>query len=138
MTRRIDPTTPREDANHCFVCGPGNASGLKVAFHMDGEVCRADFTPGPDHVGWEDTIHGGILFALLDDVMANWLYLQDLRGHTARCEIRYRQPLRVGTPVRLEGRLVERRGRMATMAGCIDREDGQRVAEAEARFMLVP
>ena len=35
-------------------------------------------------------LHGGILYSLLDDVMANWSFLRGQRAHTARCEIRYR------------------------------------------------
>jgi acyl-coenzyme A thioesterase PaaI-like protein len=97
----------------------------------------AEFVPGPDHVGWDNVTHGGILFAVLDDVMANWLFLQDLIGHTARCEVRYRQMLPVGTPIRLEGWLIKRRGRMAEMAGRASRvDDGQVVVECEARFIL--
>ena len=27
-------------------------------------------------MGFQDTTHGGIIFSLLDDVMANWLFLK--------------------------------------------------------------
>ena len=39
----------RPDANRCFVCGPGNPIGLRLHFHIDDQdVCRSEFTPGPD------------------------------------------------------------------------------------------
>jgi len=36
----------RADANHCFVCGPNNPHGLRIKFRMEGDLCRASFTPG--------------------------------------------------------------------------------------------
>ena len=124
-------------ANRCFVCGPANPAGLNVRFRMDGDVCRAEFTPLPAHVGYDGVTHGGILFSLLDDVMANIIFLAGERCYTARAETRYRQPLAVGTPVRMEGRLLRRKGRLAECQGAVLRqEDGAVVAEATARFIV--
>ena len=124
-------------ANRCFVCGPGNAEGLNVRFRLDGEVCRAEFTPGDVHVGYDGVTHGGILFSLLDDVMANVVFLSGERCFTAKAEVRYRQPLPTGTPVRLEGRQVRRKGRLAILEGRIlRRDDDSVVAEATASFMI--
>lgn len=94
----MSETERRSDANRCFVCGPSNPIGLKIRFHLDDDVCRGEFTPGEDHVGYDDVTHGGILYSALDDVMANWIFLRGARGYTARCEVRYRAPLPVGTP----------------------------------------
>ncbi len=129
----------RADANRCFVCGPANPRGLRLEFRIDADgVCRSAFTPGPDHGGYDNQTHGGILYSALDDVMANWLFLKGVRGHTARCEIRYRQPLALGTPIRLEGRLIRRRGKVAYLQGiALKAEDGSRVAEADGTFMMV-
>lgn len=134
-----DPCDPQpgEQANGCFVCGDANPIGLKVRFRMDGDVCRGDFTPLSQHAGYDKVTHGGLLFALLDDVMANWLWLQGQACFTARADVRYRQPLQVGTPVLLEGRCERRKGRLAQMQGLILRaDDAVVVAEASARFML--
>ncbi|MCC5794851.1 MAG: PaaI family thioesterase [Chromatiales bacterium] len=128
----------RPDANHCFVCGPDNPQGLRVRFRLEEDVCHAEFTPGPRHGGWANLTHGGILYSLLDDVMANWLFLQGMRGHTARCEIRYRKPLPLGTRVLLSGRPEQRRGRMIVMSGEARRADDQSlVASAQGTFMVV-
>jgi acyl-coenzyme A thioesterase PaaI-like protein len=124
-------------ANSCFVCGPANSSGLKVRFRMQEEVCRAEFTPGTQHMGYDEVTHGGILFSLLDDVMANWLWLQGQACFTAKADIRYREQVMVGTPIVLEGRLVKRKGPLALMQGKILRAaDGVLLVEASASFML--
>jgi acyl-coenzyme A thioesterase PaaI-like protein len=124
-------------SNQCFVCGPANPIGLGVTFSLDGDVCRGEFTPGPEHMGYDQVTHGGIVFSLLDDVMANWVWLQGERCFTAKADIRYRAELPVGTPIRLEGRCVKRKGRLAQMEGLlIRREDDFVVAEASGSFMV--
>ena len=95
------------------------------------------FTPEPQHMGYRNVTHGGIVFSLLDDVMANWLWLQGLQCFTARADIRYRSELMVGTPVQLEGWCEKRRGRLAQMQGRVIRSaDNFVVAEASGAFML--
>lgn len=128
----------RADANQCFVCGPDNPIGLRLPFRMEGDVCRSEFTPCAAHVGYDDLVHGGIIYCVLDDVMANWLFLQGIRGHTARCEVRYREPMRLGGQLLLEGRLLRRKGRLAMLHGTARRaSDDALVAEAEGTFMIV-
>ena len=129
---------PRASGSHqCFVCGPGNPVGLGVTFELDGDVCRGEFTPRPEHMGYDQVTHGGIVFSLLDDVMANWVWLRGERCFTARAEIRYRSELPVGTPIRLEGRCLKRKGRLAQMEGrLIRKSDDYVVAEASGAFMI--
>ena len=124
-------------SNHCFVCGPANPIGLGVKFRLDGDVCRGEFTPGPEHMGYDQVTHGGIVFSLLDDVMANWVWLQGERCFTAKADIRYRSELPVGTPVRLEGCCIKRKGRLAQMQGRLIRAAHDAViAEASGAFMV--
>jgi len=121
----------------CFVCGPDNPIGLHIRFRLEGDICRAEFTPGQDHVGYDQVVHGGILFSALDDVMANWFYLQGARGLTARCEMRFRQPARVGQQILLSSRMLKRRGTMMVLqAEARDSTSGDVLVECEARFML--
>lgn len=122
----------------CFACGVDNPVGLHIHFRLDGERCQGEFTPGPNHVGYENTVHGGIIYAALDDVMANVLYLQSMKAHTARCEVRYRNALEVGQTIRLTGWIEQRRGRLVTLKGEARRVcDELLVAECEASFMVV-
>ena len=94
-------------ATMCFACGPDNPIGLQIKFELNDGICRGEFTAGENHVGYENTVHGGIIFSALDDVMANVLYLQHIKAHTARCEI----PLPQGAA-----------GRTGSQAAGMDRE----------------
>jgi uncharacterized protein (TIGR00369 family) len=125
-----------EAATMCFACGPDNPIGLQIEFSLDDGICTAEFTAGENHVGYENTVHGGIIFSALDDVMANVLYLQNIKAHTARCEIRYRKPLEVGQPVRLRGWIESERRRLIVLKGEVRlASDDSVVADCEASFM---
>ncbi|MBL4681109.1 MAG: PaaI family thioesterase [Pseudomonadales bacterium] len=124
------------EANSCFVCGKGNPIGLKLVFRIEDNVCRSEFTPSDIHCGYRGVTHGGIIFSVLDDVMANWVYLQGIKAFTAKCDIRYKDALPTGTPVRLEGHCIKQRGRLVVMQGKMIREDNDEiVAETLASFM---
>ena len=127
----------RGDATHCFVCGPHNPIGLKLAFRVEGAHCRGEFTARDEHVGFDGVTHGGIVFSVLDDAMANWFFLQGARGFTAKAEIRYRAPMPVGATATIECTVVKRKGRLLQLeARAADKTSGMLFAESSASFML--
>ena len=127
-----------EDATMCFDCGPDNPIGLKINFSLNDGIVTAEFTANENHVGYENTVHGGIVYSALDDVMANVLYLQNIKAHTAKCEIRYRQALEVGKQVLLKGWIENERRRLVVLKGEMRlASDDSVIADAEASFMKV-
>lgn len=131
-------TQTAPSGNHCFVCGQDNPQGMRIVFRMDGNICRGEYTVPQHQCGFEGVAHGGIVFSLLDDAMANWLYVQGESAYTARCEIRYREPAATAEPLLLESEQISRRGRRAVMQGRVRRAaDGKLLAEAEAVFVVI-
>lgn len=127
-----------EAATMCFACGPDNPIGLQIKFTLNERICSAEFTASENHVGYENTVHGGIIFSALDDVMANVLYLQNIKAHTARCEIRYRRALQVGQAVKLRGWIENERKRLILLRGEVRlASDDSLVADCEASFMKI-
>ena len=126
-----------EAAPMCFACGAENPIGLRINFAMNDGRCSGQFTANENHVGYENTVHGGIIYSALDDVMANVLYLQDIKAHTARCEIRYRKPLEVGRTINLSGWIDNQKRRLVVLKGEARTADGDElIADCEASFML--
>ena len=126
-----------EAAPMCFACGEDNPIGLNIRFEVQGDQCSGTFTPNENHVGFSDTVHGGIIYTALDDVTANILYQQGRKAHTAKCEIRYRQPARVGEKLMIKGWIETERRRLIILKGEIRRAtDDAVVAECESSFML--
>lgn len=126
------------NANHCFVCGPRNASGLRVRFALNSDgLCQARWTSTHDYMGYDGVTHGGILFSLLDDVMANLFFLQGEICVTAKAEIRFRNPLQIGESIQLQSKLVSRRRNLAVIEASARREhDGMLIASSIGHFMI--
>ncbi|MGI9203338.1 MAG: PaaI family thioesterase [Woeseiaceae bacterium] len=127
-----------EAATMCFACGVDNPVGLQIRFALQDGQCHGKFTPTENHVGYENTVHGGIIYSALDDVMANVLYLQNVKAHTARCEIRYRKALMVGQSILLNGWIESEKRRLIVLKGEARTAEGDMlIADCEASFMRV-
>ena len=125
------------DDSMCFACSPRNPIGLKLVFEQDGEICRTIFTAGPEHQGWSGVVHGGLVATLLDEVMAQWLWVRGITTMTAEMTTRYSKAMPVGESLTIEGNLVSEKGRLVEMAGKIILPDGTVAARATAKFLKV-
>jgi uncharacterized protein (TIGR00369 family) len=135
----VGDTTLRHYQEHrCFVCGKNNTIGLHLTFQLEEGVAHAEFVPQPDHQGYDGIVHGGILAALLDDAMANCLWLRGIPVVTAKLALRYRQPVRVGVRLLVYGRLVQERETVAVAEGWVTTADGTRLVEATGTFFKLP
>ena len=135
--RNLTSESLAASATMCFACGVDNPIGLRISFQMQDGKCTGVFTPGENHVGYKNTVHGGIIYSALDDVMANVLYLQDMKAHTAKCEIRYRKALEVGQTINLTGWIAQERSRLVVLRGeARTTADDTLIADCEASFML--
>jgi uncharacterized protein (TIGR00369 family) len=124
----------------CFVCGMQNPIGLKAFFYQDEEGrVVAHFTGQEEHQGYPGVMHGGIVTALLDEVIARVATAQDLLwGVTAKLEVRFRHPVPLGQPLTLVGEMIRLRSRTLEGRGEIRLEDGTVAAEAEGIYILLP
>lgn len=136
MTGR-PPNRDQHEAARCWVCGPENSEGLRIPLTVDGEVIRSTFTPQPYHQGYDGITHGGLIGAILDDVMANCFYQRGETAYTVRMEVRFKQPCPTGKPLNIEARIVERfGGRFATAEATARLDDGTVVAESSGTFSI--
>lgn len=130
--RRMEPHGPG-----CFGCGPENRSGLKLeVFRCEDEV-RADIRFAQDHAGAHGVVHGGVLAAACDDLVAFLLYVHAVPAVTRSLTVEYLAPVPVGERHRLVGRLVEREGRRLLMEVEGTAEDGALRFRAGAVFVTV-
>lgn len=123
--------------SHCFVCGPNNAVGLRLTFRLEDDFCRSTFTPDEHCQGYDGWLHGGIMGAVLDDVMANWFFLRGDKAITGRIEIRYRSPVPIGQELSLESWLLGRKGGVARLECKAASVSGEILAEASGTYRLV-
>jgi uncharacterized protein (TIGR00369 family) len=125
---------PRYQEQGCFVCGKNNRLGLHLTFRLEEDMTYTEFVPQADHQGYDGIVHGGILAAILDDAMANCLWLRGIPAVTARMTVRYHEPVPVGTHLLVYGRLLREHHRVATAEGWMSTATGTRLVEASGTF----
>jgi uncharacterized protein (TIGR00369 family) len=120
--------------SHCLLCGAENAQGLGLHFQTlpDGSV-RAAFAGSARHEGYPETLHGGLIAALLDSAMTNCLFARGVIAVTARLNVRYLRPGRVGRPMEVMATLA-RSNRSLHYLDAEVRQAGGIVATASATF----
>ena len=122
----------------CFGCGDDNPIGLHLRFASDREGVKASFIPGPEHQGFDDVIHGGIISAVLDEAMAWAAAYAGFWAVTGEMRIRFRQPLNVGASATVTARVSGTRGRLVTTAAELQLDrDNSPIATASATFVKV-
>lgn len=127
------------EPHHCFACGELNEHGLRLLLHTDASGCRSDVTLDARFQGWEGVAHGGILCTILDEVMAWAVIGRDTWGVTARVTVTFRQPVRVGRPLRAQGEVTETSRRLFRTAGRIlDAETGEVLVTSEGTYVAAP
>jgi len=127
------------DYGLCFVCGPRNPWGLKLRFERDGDRVTTTFTAREEYQGFPGYLHGGVITALLDEVMSRVsLVLEDRWTMTAKMDVRFRKPVFIGQQVTAVGEHVEANRRMVMSAGRLLLPDGSIAADATGSFVYVP
>ena len=135
-SREERPTCMKlEDDQMCFVCGPNNPIGLQLEFRDEGDRYCTTFTPDARHSGYAGLTHGGVLTAVLDEVMGRLLWVRNLRAATAQMEVRWISPAHIGETLHFTGWIEEVRGRLVRCAAVAQNDAGQVVARAKAKFM---
>jgi acyl-coenzyme A thioesterase PaaI-like protein len=136
-----DDTTvyrPVLEPHNCFVCGETNPLGMHLQLRVSGDRAWADVVLGRDHEGWHGVAHGGIVSALLDEVMAWSLFRLGNWGFTASMTTRYRRPIEIGQPIHVEGWATSVRGRLMRTAARITDAGGVELATAEGTYLAAP
>jgi len=121
----------------CFACGEDNPIGLKLKPVYDGEKVRAEFTPGEYHQGWDNAVHGGILYTLLDEVTAYAILCCGIYfGVTAKSEVRFRQVAPINEPIQISAWVTKLTRRLVEIKGVLTLKDNTVIAEGSSLFYV--
>lgn len=124
----------------CFVCGESNPLGLNLRFEAEGPIVRTRFTPRPEHIGFKQVVHGGIIATVLDELMV-WACVMHAKrfAYCAELTVRFLRPLRPGEEVIAIGELVaNRRNRIFEPKGELRDCAGKILAIATGKYLPVP
>lgn len=124
--------------NHCFGCGLGNRTGLRLHFFTDEDknvVCHlklaARFAGPPGHA------HGGIIATLLDEAMSKSNRARGILAMTRHMEVEYPRPVPLGVRLTLSAQHTGTTGRRNHTEAQLADAAGQVLATAKAVFVTV-
>ena len=125
---------------YCFACGTANPIGLNLQFYrFDDSIC-SDITLGKYHEGWQNMAHGGIISTLLDEVMS-WtiIYFKKAFFVTRKMEVKYVNPVLVGTPLTVKGMLRDESEPPKITARAEIRDGkGKLLVRSKGEFVILP
>jgi acyl-coenzyme A thioesterase PaaI-like protein len=133
------PTLQLPHTPGCLVCGRSNPLGLHLALHVDPDSAdvTTTFTPKPEHIGFENIIHGGLLATVLDEAMV-WAAIWSAKRACVAAEltIRYRESARPGDALLVTTQIESARSKLITTTGQITRPaDNATIATATGKFI---
>jgi uncharacterized protein (TIGR00369 family) len=123
----------------CFVCGMENPIGLKAFFYEDddGQVI-VKYTPREEHQGYPGFVHGGIISALMDEVIGRVVTSLDIWAVTAKLELKFRKPVPWGEELTIIGEMIRLRSRSFEARGELRLADGTLAVEGYGLYVRLP
>lgn len=125
------------DDNYCFACGKENPIGLKLEFEYDEDEVKVEFQPKKEHQGWDNVIHGGILFTLMDEAMARLIIEKGDMVVTSRMETKFLRPARVGENIVITGRIEKKDKKKIQASSRIKNTRGKLLATSRGIYVRV-
>ena len=127
------------DDQNCFVCGKKNLAGLKIEFRENpqSKEVEASVVFPPHLQGWKDTVHGGLLATVLDEIMIKAAAATNIKCVTAEINVKYKKPAFIGKTYQAYGKVLEARGRIITAESRISDATGQIYAQATGKLFKI-
>lgn len=135
-----------------FVHGLANPTGLHLQYRLErtpagtapdpdplaGFRVVADWTADPEHMGFPGIAHGGLLMAIVDDVIGRCAALRHHWVVTGRIETRFRAAAPVAAPLRVEGWVTRWQRRAVHGHARVLLPDGTAAVEADGVYLPIP
>jgi uncharacterized protein (TIGR00369 family) len=121
---------------NCFVCGKDNPIGLKLDIKQESDCAYAEFFLPEAYAGYPGILHGGILAAILDDVMANTKFMQGYVLYTVEINVKYLKHCLVNEPLIAYGYPTEERRNIQFTVGEIKDKNGTLRVKATGKYFI--
>ena len=135
MKKILNPYLNKEGYN-CVCCAPNNPVGLHLEFWEEGEDVLTIWNPGENYQGWINTLHGGIISMLMDEV-AGWVINRKLQttGVTMQLNVKYQKPvMTTDSQITVRGHIASQRRNIVTIHLTLENSKGEVCDEGEAIY----
>jgi len=133
---RFDEIGERQLFSDSFVAGAANPMGLAAQLWRDGDVACMQVTLGNAFEGAPGRAHGGVVAALLDEVMGLMNVIHGAMAFTAQLDVTYLAPTPVGEPIIARAWLERQDNRKQFVEATLHANDLM-VARARALFISI-
>lgn len=135
MSESMNPIKHLPNSDWCFVCGEANQAGLQTRFYIEGDRVNGKLTAREHHCGYKNTIHGGIIAAVIDECMG-WSAARAIGRMclTAELTIRYLGAVPDDHELSVTTEVARANRRLVIATGEIHAADGKIYARAEGKF----
>tara|TARA_R110001592_G_scaffold43245_3_gene140326 strand:- start:405 stop:929 length:525 start_codon:yes stop_codon:yes gene_type:complete len=136
VTQGSDEKVYLPNSTSCFVCGEDNHAGLKTRFYVENDLVKMNMTVEEHHCGYQNTVHGGIVAAALDECMG-WAAARAIGRMcvTAELTVRYIERVPVAPDLVVTAQVIRAHRRMVTAEAEILNASGTVFAKASGRFL---
>lgn len=119
------------------ISGKHNPIAPPIRMWKDGEQVRGEVVFSPIYAGPPDSVHGGIVAAVFDEILSMANVISGNAGFTGTLTVRYHRKTPLDTSIEIWGINERRDGRKQFSRGEM-RVNGEVVASAEGLFICAP
>ncbi len=138
MKKILNPWINKE-GYFCFGCCPTNPYGVHMEFLEDGDDVVSLWKPSIFYQGWLNTMHGGILSTLVDEI-SGWVVSRKLQtsGMTTHLDVHYRKAVSTQDPqLTIRAHITEMKRNIALINVTIHNSSGELCVEGQATYFCM-
>lgn len=127
----------QNNTQECIVCGLHSDSSLHTKFYeLENNIIYAIFKNKDLHQSFPGRMHGGMITALLDEVIGRAVMIKDPNqwGVTGEITVRFLKPTPLNETLQAFGKLVKENSRLFKGVGYLETLDGEVLATCEATY----
>lgn len=128
----------QNNSDWCVVCGTKNPLSLGTKFyHVEGGMIVGLVTGRDEHQSYPNRMHGGMISALLDEVVGRAINVVEPEafGVTSEINVKFKKPVPLNEEIRIVGKLTKNTRLVFQAEGFVEDKNGTILATAKATYV---